>query len=135
MNNKLEWEEKYSVGVKLIDDQHKTMFETINRLIDVLQAPTKELLDDIIKSLVDYKRFHFATEEQYFDQFDYERKEEHKAKHLEFNETLNKIEEESNHDSIVLAYKLVDFLEDWLINHLMIEDQKYVDCFRKNGLK
>jgi len=30
---KLEWDEKYSVKVKLIDDQHKFMLTTINQYI------------------------------------------------------------------------------------------------------
>ena len=62
MNNtsigKLLWEEKYSVGVKLIDDQHKMMFETINTLIDILGGvPQKNEIDEIISKLVEYKKF------------------------------------------------------------------------------
>jgi len=132
---KLEWEEKYSVGVKLIDDQHKTMFDTINQLIDVLAStPTKEKLDEIITRLVEYKKFHFVTEEGYFKEFNYENKEEHEAKHKEFTITLERLIADSKGDSMVLAFGLVDFLEDWLINHLMTEDQKYVACFHDHGL-
>ena len=133
---KLEWEEKYSVGVKLIDDQHKQMFETINILIGTLDSiPTKEKLDEIITRLVVYKKSHFETEENYFNEFNYEFKIEHEAKHLEFNEKLNSLVKECGDDSMKLAFNLVDFLEDWLIEHLMVEDQKYVACFHKNGLK
>ena len=37
--------------------------------------------------------------------------------------------------TIDFAFELVDFLEDWLINHLMTVDQKYVKCFHDHGLK
>lgn len=132
---KLEWEEKYSVGVKLIDDQHKHMFETINYLINILSStPTKDQIDEIVTRLVEYKKYHFTTEEGYFNEFNYENKEEHIAKHKEFNANLEKLIADSNGDSIVLAFNLVDFLEDWLISHLMVEDQKYVACFHEHGL-
>ena len=36
---------------------------------------------------------------------------------------------------IEFAFELVDFLEDWLINHLMIVDRKYIKCFHEHGLK
>lgn len=132
---KLVWDEKYSVKVKLIDDQHKTMFETINTLIDALSGPVeKEQIDNIISSLIEYKQRHFATEEAYFNTFHYEGAADHILKHNEFGEKLEILKKESNGDTLVLAFKLVDFLEDWLINHLMVTDQKYVDCFQKNGL-
>ncbi|MFA7300837.1 MAG: bacteriohemerythrin [Candidatus Shapirobacteria bacterium] len=133
---KLQWEDSYSVGVKVIDDQHKKMFETINKLIDALATvPTKAQVDEIIADLILYKKFHFETEEKYFGEFNYENREEHKLKHQEFNVKLDELVLKNGNDSITLAFELVNFLEDWLINHLMTEDQKYVECFAKNGLK
>ncbi|MDD2766955.1 MAG: bacteriohemerythrin [Candidatus Moranbacteria bacterium] len=133
---KLEWNEKYSVGVELIDNQHKVMFATINDLIDAIDAtPTKEVLRSIIDKLVEYKRFHFVTEEKYFREFAYAGTEDHIAKHQMFDTMLTKLQEESGDDTIMLAFGLVDFLEDWLVNHLMTADQAYKECFMKHGLK
>ncbi|MCX6732047.1 MAG: bacteriohemerythrin [Candidatus Roizmanbacteria bacterium] len=134
--SKLEWDEKYSVGVQQIDNQHKKMFDTINRLIELLASkPTQSDVDSIVKALVEYKQFHFKTEEDYFDKFNYEHKEEHKAKHREFNSKLVSLIDLYKEDTIALAFSLVNFLEDWLIDHLMVEDQKYIECFRAHGLK
>jgi hemerythrin-like metal-binding protein len=136
MLNKLVWDDKYSVGVQVIDNQHKEMFKTINELIVILESmPTKEQVDKIIDSLVAYKKFHFATEEKYFDEFGYDGAEDHKNKHNEFSAKLELLTVESNGDSVELAFKLVDFLEDWLIDHLMVVDQKYASCFKEHGLK
>lgn len=133
---KLQWEDKYSVGVKAIDDQHKTMFETINTLVDVLASvPQKADVDNIIQRLVEYKKFHFQTEEKYFDEFNYEGSEEHKQKHREFNQNLEALVKKHGDDSISMAFELVDFLENWLLDHLMTEDQRYVECFTSHGLK
>lgn len=133
---KLIWEEKYSVGVELIDNQHKMMFSTINELLDTINTmPTTEKLTSIIDQLVQYKKYHFATEEKFFKEFNYEKTAEHMGLHQEFNERLNKIKEENGDNIIALAFALVDFLEDWLINHLMTADQDYKECFKTHDLK
>ncbi|MCX6757105.1 MAG: bacteriohemerythrin [Candidatus Nomurabacteria bacterium] len=133
---KLEWEEKYSVGVEELDDQHKRMFATINKLMEIINSgKTEEDLGSIIESLINYKIFHFATEEKYFKEFNYEGAEEHIQKHQEFNTKLISLKEKYPTYTIEFAFDLVNFLEDWLIGHLMITDRKYIECFHEHGLK
>lgn len=133
---KLKWEDKYAVGVAEIDHQHKFMFAAINQLLDILSSQTKtENLKAVVKSIIEYKTAHFATEEKYFKKFNYSGAKEHIAKHREFNEKLTELQKKHPEYSIEFAFDLVDFLEDWLIDHLMIMDQKYRECFSSNGLK
>ena len=134
--NKLEWEDKYSVGVVEIDDQHKRMFTTINELLDSIKTGTTENhIGNVVDSLIKYKIFHFATEEKYFKEFNYEGAASHIAKHQEFNRKLFLLKEKYPTPNAEFAYELIDFLEDWLINHLMVVDQQYVTCFKEHGLK
>lgn len=131
----LEWEEKYSVGVTLIDHQHQQMFRMINDLVDIIHGvPDKERVADLLDAIIKYKRVHFATEEGYFTEFNYEGAAEHIAEHHKFNETLVDLKEKYADDTIGLAFELVDFLEDWLVQHLLYTDQKYKECFRAHGL-
>ena len=133
---KLEWEEKYSVGVEEIDNQHKRMFLVINELLDAINTnSTEESLEHIIESLIQYKKFHFATEEKYFSEFNFNGADEHIQKHKEFNDKLAILKEKYPTYNIEFAFELVDFLEDWLINHLLVVDQKYVQCFHDHGLE
>ncbi len=133
---KLDWEDKYSVGVEEIDNQHKRMFEVINELLDAINTnSTEESLGHIIESLIQYKKFHFATEEKYFKEFNYDETIEHINKHKEFNDKLNTLKEKYLNYTVEFAFELVDFLEDWLLNHLMVVDQKYIKCFHEHGLK
>ncbi len=133
---KLEWDERYSVGIQVIDNQHKTMFLTINKLIDVVgNDPDKEELKEIIQSLLEYKKLHFTTEERYFEKAHYAGAPEHIEAHKKFGERLAEIQEKCGEDVIMLTFELVDFLEDWLIDHLMNMDQKYKEPLRVAGLK
>jgi hemerythrin-like metal-binding protein len=136
MTKKLEWEDKYSVGVVELDNQHKRMFAVINELLDSINnQDSAEHLASIVDNLLQYKKFHFATEEKYFQEFNYEGAEEHIKKHKAFGERLDRLKKEYPEFSIEFAFALIDFLEDWLINHLLVVDQKYVTCFHQHGLK
>lgn len=133
---KLEWKDDYSVDVKILDDQHKQMFATINELLEAINTNTpKERMKSIIDNLIKYKLFHFETEEKYFKEFNYDGAEEHIAKHHEFNEKLNALIAKHSEVSLEFAFELIDFLEDWLISHLMIMDQGYKKCFKEHGLE
>lgn len=135
-NNILIWEDEYSVGVEEIDNQHKRMFAIINELLAAINTnTTSDHLGHIIDGLINYKKFHFATEEKYFKEFNYEETEQHIAIHHEFNDKLETLKAEYPKYNQEFAFKLVDFLEDWLINHLMVVDQKYRKCFHDHGLK
>ncbi len=132
----LEWEERYSVGVGLIDQQHQQMFRVINDLVDIIHGvPDTERVAELLDAIIRYKRVHFATEERYFEEFGYEGAAEHIAEHRKFDETLAGIKEKHVDDTTGLAFELVDFLEDWLVRHLLHTDQKYKECFLVHGLK
>lgn len=131
----LEWDEKYSVGVTVLDHQHQQMFRMINDLVNIIQGvPEKERIGRLLDAIIEYKRVHFATEEGYFKEFNFEGAAEHIAEHQKFNETLMKMKKQYADDTIGLAFALVDFLEDWLVQHLLHTDQKYKECFRAHGL-
>lgn len=133
---KLEWDEKYSVGVQVLDQQHKAMFSMINQLIDHLNSNSlQSAVELLMKQLIAYKQAHFGLEEKYFQEFQYEHADEHILKHREFGKKLDEINERCSEDYLSCAFLLVDYLEDWLIDHLMTMDQGYVKCFHEHGLK
>jgi hemerythrin len=131
----IEWKEEYSVNVQEIDAQHKRFIGLMDKLYTASGNFTiTEVLGKILDELLDYAQLHFKTEEKYFDKFNYALSEEHKSKHKEL---LSKIEYflkahlELNKD---VSFELLDFLEDWLVDHLSTQDKKYMICFNENGL-
>jgi len=132
----LEWDEKYSVGVKEIDDQHKRFIEIMNSLYSVAYAgESKNGLEEIFLNIMNYRDNHFATEEKYFDLYQYENAVEHKSEHQKLRDEVEKFYKQYKEDGVDVAADLMDFLENWLVDHLENQDQKYVECFKKNGLK
>lgn len=129
------WNEEYSVGVKEIDDQHKQLFIYVNELMEVIrETPDPERVRKITEQLIAYKISHFATEEKYFHEFNYAETDAHEAAHRQFDKRIKDLQAQFPDDVYSFAFGLVDFLEDWLIGHLMGTDKKYVKCFAEHGL-
>ena len=135
MATSLVWKDEYSVGVELIDAQHKMFIGIINELYTaIIDKKEDSILDDIFKQLVSYTQFHFQTEERYFDEFNYEDAEAHKAAHQKLCDQIVELQKQEI-DIMKDPFKLLDFLEDWLIDHIMGMDMKYTACFNAHGLK
>lgn len=136
MPHAFEWKEEYSVQVKEIDDQHKKLVELIFRLFTAIKKQTMQSeLGDILNELIEYASYHFATEEKYFKKFDYEFTDEHIKAHRTFGEKMLELQKKHKNDEIKISFELIDFLEDWLLDHLMTTDHKYIECFTSHGLK
>jgi len=131
-----EWRDNMSVGVEEIDDQHRQLIKTMSDLNEaIIKHEAEKVLTETFARLYDYILFHFATEEKYFDQFNYEGSVEHKAAHQFFADRVMEMQEKAKIDPRALSLELVAFLDFWLVGHVLVMDQKYVECFHANGLK
>lgn len=130
------WEVRYSLDISEIDKQHQEIFAIVNKLIEALSSQmTAEYLNGIVADLLACKKNHFATEEKYFKEFAFEGAAEHIEEHAKMNERLEDIQERCGDNVPMLAFEVVDFLEDWIINHMEAVDQKYKECFKAHGMK
>ena len=134
----LVWKDEYSVGVKELDDQHKKFVGILAKLFGALNHESgevkKEIVFGIFGELAEYANIHFATEEKYFDQFKYEEAEPHKKEHRIFEEKIVQLKGQYLNNELSTTFDLVDYLEDWLLDHLASMDKKYTNCFHDNGL-
>ncbi len=132
----LKWKEEYSVGVDMFDEQHKVFFRIVSDLHEAItRGKEQTVLDDIFRQLVKYTEFHFESEERYFDEFHYEDAVEHKEAHAHLCKQIADLKEKKEQQKLDDPYELLDFLEDWLIEHIMGMDKKYGPCFKEHGLK
>lgn len=135
MAKTIEWSPQMSVGVEEIDNQHKSFIQIMADFYYAFNegmATTK--LEEILNRLISYAEFHFKTEEEYFDKFNYEFKDDHKKKHQELKQKAFNFRERFDKEGPDIIPDFMDFLSDWLVTHLETEDQKYVKCFHDNGL-
>ena len=130
-----EWKEEFSVGVQKFDEQHKKMLE-IGRELYLTLDNTDQGFDqydkilELLQEMKDYTSYHFKSEEELMEKHDYPRLEEHREHHQGFVEELNKIDpQEIDLSQKETTLELLDFVANWVENHILGEDQKYVDFF------
>lgn len=128
-------EEGYVLGIKEIDEQHNYFVGLLNEVYNVInKLKGIEQIGHVVDKAISYAGFHFATEEKYFDEFDYEFKEEHEEQHGIISARLGGLKNKFKGNEIAVAEELIDLMEDWLVEHIAVHDKKYVDCFHKHGL-
>lgn len=131
----ISWSQDLSVGVKEIDEQHKVFVGILSDLYNLMfKGATEPEMSSLIKQLESYTTFHFATEERYFDKFNYEFSDEHKREHRELEARVADFKVRLKNEGEVVLSELLDFLENWLVEHLEIQDKKYTTCFNNHGL-
>jgi len=84
------WKDEYSVGVKLINEQHQRFFEIANSVMAFSEEgnPDPERLLALLGELENYAFYHLSTEEEYFREFRYEDAALHISVHNLFRETM-----------------------------------------------
>lgn len=139
MAEKFIWNLQYSVHSEEIDEQHKRFFELINAVYDFLEKGTvaRETFLIVLTHLGDYAFYHFATEEGYFKIFKYAGKEAHIRGHDAFRTRVREFLESARKlpDLLPLALEVADFSKEWLTQHILIEDKKYIGLFAAKRIR
>ncbi|WP_217360039.1 bacteriohemerythrin [Anabaena sp. UHCC 0253] len=126
-----QWRPEYETGNDIIDEQHKSLFSTINALNSaMLEGQGEALLGKTLDSLKDYTTVHFDTEEKFMLDHKYPDYVEHKQKHEALKAKVLSFEKKNYDDLSKLTNAVSHFLTDWLIHHIKDEDKKMISFCR-----
>lgn len=121
------WHDKYKIDVDFIDDEHKKLFSTMNRLMKISQDEEKTEWGcrEGVKYLKNHTIEHFEHEEEYMRSIDYSDYEIHKRLHDNFRyKTLPALEEELVEEdySDESIRHFLGVCIGWVIAHTQTED-------------
>jgi hemerythrin len=120
------WTEAYSVKIKSIDDQHKKLFELINKLHEAMSAgKARQVLSEIFTELTEYTVKHFAYEEGLMAKYGYPGYLAHKPQHEKLTAQVQDLQRRHQQGELALSLEVSNFLKDWLTEHILKTDQKY----------
>lgn len=135
--NEVKWTDDLSVGVELIDDQHKVLIRHLNNLAKAVEHHQgASEMTDTLSFLIDYTDFHFSMEERNMATHGYPGFEAHKAKHDGFKSILADMEIQFRDDgpTAILAESIDTLLVNWLFKHIRVVDVELGVFLKGNGI-
>jgi hemerythrin-like metal-binding protein len=124
------WDNKFNTDVAVVDTQHRTLVDLINRLgaISARQTSPGEL-GEILNELANYTVYHFDTEEKLMKQYEIDaaHRDIHIKTHLHFTAQVTqaaKILLSRSNVSSQLVASLLKYLTNWLVQHILGMDKR-----------
>lgn len=115
------WTEELSVGVDIIDTQHKELFATADALLEAIEKDGgRGEVTKVVAFLEEYVENHFQMEEMYMKRYTYPDYPRHKIEHTTFINDFYDLRQELDNDGVTpeLTLRLADRVGDWLVNHI-----------------
>ena len=129
------WDERYSVGVRSMDNQHNVLFGMLNDLYDAMNKGHEQTVTGpLLNSLADYTRHHFASEENLMASTGFPGAAAHREKHQDL---MNKVEAFSgrlDRGDVLLSVDLFNSLSEWIATHIQKEDKEYGPWLKERGV-
>lgn len=131
MAGRIKWNDRYNIGVDVIDKEHKKLFKIMDKLLSFEDGEEKNewVCQEGIKYFKDHAVRHFADEEEYMRSINYSEYDIHKRIHDDFRRnTLPELENElkqSNYSTEAVNHFL-GVSVGWLVGHTLMEDHAIV---------
>jgi len=129
------WSNTYSVGIKLIDDQHKELLDLVNDMYNHVnnddEAAERAYFQGVIKKTADYVKIHFATEEKIMKATNFKGYSGHKLIHDSFIMSVVDIINQFESGKRVPLISFTNFIKDWILTHIAIMDKQYFEHLLK----
>ncbi len=125
---KIVWDNNLSIGIDLIDQQHKMLIQRLQAVCEAIESNQGEgTIAKTLDFLLDYADFHFSEEEKQMAEHDYSGLDLQKQQHEEFKNAVKKLVEDFEAEGAVkdIADHIRDFLFIWLKKHIRDVDLQF----------
>ncbi|MBN2825561.1 MAG: hemerythrin family protein [Campylobacterales bacterium] len=127
----IKWSKEYETGIEEIDEQHHILVNTLNSANKLLSKEySLENLQNITKDLLSYALYHFESEEELMQEYNYEEAhpndyQSHMTQHRDFSAKVVEVRNSLKAGNLIEKDELISFLLNWLINHINKTDKKF----------
>lgn len=128
------WSDEYSVNIKEMDQQHKQLVGLINFLYEARNKKGERGdICIVLDELVDYTKVHFSNEEKLMRKHKFPEYDAHKSMHGNLVQQVSNMQKNCVNGNKNTFTDIAILLNDWLAEHIMIEDKKYSIYVNGNG--
>lgn len=132
MIKRLKWEEKFSVGVPEMDQEHQRIIAMINRLQDTFAIKNgMEMAGELLSQMTRYAQDHFRHEEKMLEACKYPRLLEQRAQHAGYRRKNLALCKTTELDIAGMPTVIFNFLSQWWTHHILEEDMRYKEFFNR----
>ncbi|GHS96133.1 hemerythrin [Synergistales bacterium] len=124
------WNSSLETGIKLVDEQHKQLFDTADELLD---ADGDDKIKKALDFLASYITKHFTDEQKLHASVSYPKAAVHKGYHDEYVKTFKKFQEQYNKEGATLSNKMAanKIVVGWLKDHIMVHDKEFTKYYKE----
>ena len=121
----MRWLDLYATGIEKIDRQHETLTDLLNALNEAFRGGRpNEVLLFRLDQLIESTHEHFTDEEALMRRKEYPDFDLHKAEHDFLLAQVVHFREEFAASKAELSESMMDYLRDWLRDHILISDRR-----------
>jgi hemerythrin-like metal-binding protein len=90
-----------------------------------------QVMAEILKELAEYTVYHFGHEEELFQKYGYAETAQHIKIHKDLVEKVVEFQKQFEEGQASVTIDLMEFLSDWLKNHIMVTDRAYAPFLKE----
>ncbi|MFC1548810.1 bacteriohemerythrin [Candidatus Omnitrophota bacterium] len=134
------WSERYDVGVEVLNEQHKRLIKMVNSLIENKEDSGNRaaLISDIINQMAEYAAKHFKSEEELMNKYNYPgyamQQKQHATFRIKIGDISNKFASYGDDIPEEDVNKIISYLLEWLMDHILTSDMQYKTFFNEKGV-
>jgi hemerythrin len=115
------WDDKYSVGIPMIDEGHKKFIDIINKATYVKKhVNSPRAISELLVDLTAYEQEHFKTEGTCMKNYEYYDYKSHKEEHDNLSKTISNYCKKLMDGEFIVMDEVLENLEQYLVNHIQV---------------
>ncbi len=124
----MEWDERFTTGVEIIDRQHRGLIHILNRLYGQIGTGRGEAaILGVLGEFQRYADYHFDTEERLLKKHAvaFRAQAAHLASHDEYRRRIEALRQRQQAGEALVAVQVMAFVADWWSGHILEDDRIY----------
>lgn len=127
--------DKYSVGISIIDEEHKKLIDIINlAIVSKEQNYNSEKTKEVLNEMDEYKYKQFTIEDTGMLKLNFSEYQLHRNELLNFTDSTIESYKDLTMDNYQIINEILEFLKQWFVDHIQETEKIYINSVNESGL-